>query len=558
MNKISSYTMLEILNVAGVKTEKTGNSLVCKCPVCKGSGDFKRGDHNAQVNPETLFCYSENKTYTRTEIINELDLYSELDIKEWDDRPTAVPQTTIKPSAVDKPIAPAVPADSDNRVIKITMFDYCDLGGKVLYRRKRIDKADGTKDVPYLNKPKDQHPIFYGIETLADPANINRIIFAEGAKCAEAVRAALADTNAAGDTAVLAFDKPREWENIGTEAQNIILQKKIIIFADNDEPGRQNTAGLLKYLPTAEVVDFSDKPKAYDIADWLSDGGTIAGAIQKYKRTVEPAFETDPDALPAIQIKPVPPEFILTDYMPLVRNDINMLAAFGGHGKTWIALNCGIRAVLSGMRVKYWIREATAGYLRYRLDLLLPLYQGKDSNLILNNLFLADIGKPFDLSATNYHYDLVILDPYLSFFTGDDENKNKENRDFIEPFIYFSNKNKTTFLFLHHAGKNKDSEYASRGASSIIDTFHNVWEIEKIVDSEKNRTGFNKHKERFIVNKKDNMGVQRFGVEHKIVIKPSLVILNNDDSDDENEENQENQTFLKENGYEKAYNPAAW
>ena len=531
MLKISDFIIIEILNAAGVETAEIGSTLVCNCPICKASKPLRRGEHNAQVNNETLHCFTENKTYSRTEIIDLLNLRSALGIAEWEERPTA-PTTTPEKKGI----------------IPGAIYDYKNLDGALLYRRQRLEYADGSgkAGVIYKDKPPAQPPVFYGLETLADPENLNFIMFAEGAKCAQAVRKALADTAGAGDTAVLGFDKPREWANIGETAQNIILSKKITIFVDNDETGRQNTAGLLKYLKkTVTVVDFIDKEKGYDIADWLSDGETIAGAIQKYKRTVEPAVETDPDARPASQIKPVPPEFILPDYMPLVKNDINMLAAFGGHGKTWIALNCSIRAVLSGMRVKYWIHEATAEYLRYRLDLLLPLYPGKNRNIILNNLFLADKGKPFDLSNQTYHYDLVILDPYLSFFGGDNENDNKQNRKYIEPFIWFAAKTKTTFLFLHHAGKNKDSEYASRGASAIIDCFHNVWEVEKISDSEK-KTGFNKHTERVIVNKKDNMGVQAFGIEHKIEIKPSL-ILNYDDINDENEENQ---TF-KENSNDK-------
>ncbi len=540
MAKISDFSMLDILTAAGIETARSGSQTVCRCPICKSGESLGKGNHESQVNSETLYCHSCQKAYSRTEIIDRLNLYSALDIKKWEDKPS-VPQN-IKPSAVAKSeaVSQVIPARLKT-IIKKTFYEHKNIDGKVLYKKERVDFLENStgkqdKEISYKEKPKDQPVVFYGLETLADAENLNFIMLAEGEKCVESLRTALSDT-AAGDTAVLGFVKASEWEHIGETAQDIILNKKIIIFQDNDEPGKRNTAGLVNYLKKpVTVVDFADKPAKYDIANWIEDGGDIAGAMQKYERTVAPVIDTDPDALPASQIKPVPPQFILKDYMPLIKNDINMLAAFGGHGKTWIALNCGIRAVLGGMKVKYWIRESTREYLRYRLDLLLPLYPGKD-RIILNNLFLCDVSKPFDSLSQSCPYDLVILDPYLSFFTGDDENKNKENRDFIEPFIQFSNKTKTTFLFLHHAGKNRDSEYASRGASSIIDTFHNVWEIEKISDSEKNKPGFNKHKERCIVNKKDNMGVQAFGLDRKIEIKPSL-ILNSDDIDDEEEENQ--------------------
>lgn len=556
--KISDYSMLEILQAAEIETAQSGSQTVCRCPVCKSGEPLGKGNHEAQVNDETLYCHCCSKTYTRTEIIESLDLYSALDIKKWEDRP-AVPRIKAEPE-MDKPVSAvsAIPAMTagPKTIIKKTVFEHKDIDGKVLYKKERIDFIDGSgksgKNIFYKEKDKDQPVVFYGLETLQDAADISQIMLVEGEKCVDALRIAIADSEFAINTAVLGLVKASEWEYIGKEAQDIILSKKIIIFQDNDAPGKKNTDELLKYFKKpVTVIDFNDKPKAYDIADWiLKDGGDIAGAMKKYERTVTPVVETDPDARPASQIKSVPPEFILKDYLPLVKNDINMLAAFGGHGKTWIALNCAILTALSGMKVKYWIREASAGYLRYRLDLLLPLYREKnisDKSLsaAMENLFLADAGKPFDLSNKTCLYDIVILDPYLSFFTGDDENKNKQNRDFIEPFIQFAAKTKTTFLFLHHAGKNKDTEYQARGASAIIDSFHNVWEIEKISDSEK-KTGFNKHTERVIVNKKDNMGVQAFGIEHKIEIKPSLIL----NSDDINDENEENQTF-KENSNDK-------
>ena len=530
MNKISSYTMLEILKSAGVKTAQTGGNIVCNCPICKPGQDFRRGEHNAQVNTETLHCFSEDKTYTRTQIIDSLDLYGTLDITKWDDRPSAVPQIKqSKPAAVD----------GDETIIKQIIFEYRNLYGKVLYKKERIDYIrDGKpgKRIFYKNKAKDQPVIFYGLETLANPDNINFIMFAEGEKCVESLRTALLNTKAAQNTAIIGLVKASEWESIGKTAQDIILGKTIIIFQDNDQPGQFNTAELLKFLgKSAQVVDFADKEKGYDIADWLEDGGTIESAMRKYAKEIDfkDNSNDDPDAVSASLITPVKPEFILVDYMPLVKNDVNMLAAFGGTGKTWIALNCALKAAESGMKVKYWIREATAGYLRYRLDELLNFYPNMPHRII-QNIFFSDVQNDFNFKL-NAHYDFVILDPYLSFFTGDDENSNKQNRKFIEPFIHFSAERKTTFLFVHHAGKNKDAEYQARGASAIIDTMHNVWEVERLNDSISKCAGFDKHTQRVIKNKKDNMGVGE-GKELTIVIKPRL---EDDNSYIENEQKEE-------------------
>ncbi|MHB1647030.1 MAG: hypothetical protein ACYCSW_11100 [bacterium] len=81
MAKISDYTILEYLFSNGTETRKIGNEIVCRCPVCKGDNDFKAG-HNCQVNIEsnTIFCHSGCGTFTRTKLINALDLWDRLDI----------------------------------------------------------------------------------------------------------------------------------------------------------------------------------------------------------------------------------------------------------------------------------------------------------------------------------------------------------------------------------------------------------------------------------------------------------------------------------------------
>lgn len=290
-NKISDYSMLEILQAANVETARTGNSTVCKCPVCKGAGDFKRGEHNAQINPETLFCYSENKSYSRTEIINELDLYETLDIKRWEDNyKPSIAQIKPAMAVVEKPTPEPVKAIAGpKKIVKTTVFSYCDLDGKVLYHRTRTDYTDKTKKIPYDDKPAEQPTVFYGLETLQDQQSLNFIMFAEGAKCAAALSAGIADTMAVENTAILGFDSPSEFEHIGKEAQDIILSKKIVIFQDNDLAGAKKVEGLLKYLnKTATVIDFADKPPKYDIADWLEQGGSVREAMEKYGKKVEP------------------------------------------------------------------------------------------------------------------------------------------------------------------------------------------------------------------------------------------------------------------------------
>ena len=86
MAKISDYSMLDILETAGIETQKAGNKTVCRCPICKAGEPLTKNNHDAIVNPETLFCFSENKAYSRTELIERLDLFDRLNIKKWQEK----------------------------------------------------------------------------------------------------------------------------------------------------------------------------------------------------------------------------------------------------------------------------------------------------------------------------------------------------------------------------------------------------------------------------------------------------------------------------------------
>ncbi|MCL4533344.1 MAG: hypothetical protein M1502_03675 [Deltaproteobacteria bacterium] len=288
MAKISDFSMFEILQRGGIETAHSGNEIVCRCPVCKTGKPLSRGNHDAQINTETLYCFSEEKTYTRTEIIKKLNFWDILGIKK------PLSSSSFAPNRKEKPVptqeSKKAVKKEEKKVIPGEIYNYCDMDGKVLYRRQRLEYADGSgkAGVPYIGKAAEQPTIFYGLETLQDPQSLNYIMLTEGAKCAEAVRHALAGTPATSDTAVLGFDNPREWEHIGAQAQEIILSKKIIIFQDNDKTGADNTAGLLSYIrKSATVVDFPDKPLKYDIANWLSKGGSISEAIKIYAKPVD-------------------------------------------------------------------------------------------------------------------------------------------------------------------------------------------------------------------------------------------------------------------------------
>ena len=86
MAKISDYSISDILQAAGIETMQTGNNTVCRCPICKPGEPLHKDNHEAIVNVETLFCFSENRAYTRTELIERLDLYNVLKIAKYQEK----------------------------------------------------------------------------------------------------------------------------------------------------------------------------------------------------------------------------------------------------------------------------------------------------------------------------------------------------------------------------------------------------------------------------------------------------------------------------------------
>lgn len=212
------------------------------------------------------------------------------------------------------------------------------------------------------------------------------------------------------------------------------------------------------------------------------------------------------------------PIFICNDYLPLSKNKCNMLSAFGGQGKSWIALNTAIYCANSGLKVLYFSKELTAGRLKLRKELLLKTVLTEKGNAYFNldmiekNMFYNKRNSDFTFFAEK-DFDLIILDPYLSFFDGDDENQNKANRAFIEKFTNFGNQTATTILFIHHSRKDSEiNEFQTRGAGAIIDSVQVLYEIASLKKSNKLYDDgyierFDKNTDKVIVLKKDNEGI---------------------------------------------------
>ena len=413
-------------------------------------------------------------------------------------------------------------------------FYYRDMDGKPLYKRIRMEHVDGSgKDgVPYFHpngkpgKPSGQPNIFYGLETLQDPCDINYIMLAEGAKCAESIREALANTDMATNTAALGFDNSVEWEHIDAQAQEIILSKKIIIFQDNDSTGANNSSGLISYLKKpVMVVDFEGKPKKYDIADWIEEGGTVSEAMRRYGKAINLASaKTDAESIAILSahtgtgmsmisaeisgntLRPFKkmntlsivnsPKRLIDWVLPGLPTGVNgMIISPAGAGKSVGALSIGsivgaghdklgfttIKNPVSIGKVSLFLGEDPEIISELRVQNFWDTLPPEKRQLFLKNVdvypCLGDTGDLLDGGATANRIihqamssRLIVIDTMSRFHLGD-ENKREDAARVMRELEKIALATGAAVIILHHVNKSSslngqaDNAEASRGSN---------------------------------------------------------------------------------------------
>jgi replicative DNA helicase len=104
-------------------------------------------------------------------------------------------------------------------------------------------------------------------------------------------------------------------------------------------------------------------------------------------------------------------------------------------------------------------------------------------------------------------YDLVVLDPLLAFYGGD-ENDNSQARVFMQPFMNWARDTNKSIVFLHHSAKSTgaSSNNKSRGAGAFVDASRVCYEMNKIYKKDNQTIESSKSHLRDIRLSKDNYG----------------------------------------------------
>lgn len=189
-------------------------------------------------------------------------------------------------------------------------------------------------------------------------------------------------------------------------------------------------------------------------------------------------------------------EFILKDWLPIPKNTVSLVTAPGGSGKTWTILQIAARYCLEEKdgRAFLWLSEDPLSLSKSRLNKILTKVIKTSQNGL--KIDLASDATPHLLSFAHnkvaidpiWHdikkifepYNLIVLDPLIAFFGGD-ENSNGHARYFMQLFTEYAGKTGKTIIFIHHSTK---GTAGSRGAGAIVDAARLHYEVDRVKDKE--------------------------------------------------------------------------
>ncbi len=195
------------------------------------------------------------------------------------------------------------------------------------------------------------------------------------------------------------------------------------------------------------------------------------------------------------------PNFLIPNILPIQENEINIFSANGGSGKSYLIGYLLLELAKIGKKSFAWFSEDALGVTKNRLLKLLNLH----TLLELNNITIVgkenqplqfvertskklEINDKFEkLKKELKEYDIIVLDPLIAFYGGD-ENNNSEARYFMALLNKWCEDDKKTIILIHHNNKlDKDGNSSSRGASAFIDACRMQYSIHNNKDDDRYR-----------------------------------------------------------------------
>ena len=199
-------------------------------------------------------------------------------------------------------------------------------------------------------------------------------------------------------------------------------------------------------------------------------------------------------------------EFYIEDWLPIPKKAITIIGGSGGSAKSALTLQAIMRIAIENPKSKIfaWLSEDLRGYSKQRFNHFKDTFFRKNKEDDFKNLDIAGNDTiPFfllDVSSKGINinekfqqfkhdikdYDLIVLDPLIAFFGGE-ENSNTHARAFMNELNEWVAKEEKTIILIHHSKKsNKESrnEAGVRGAGAIVDASRLTYEIKSVSEDD--------------------------------------------------------------------------
>ncbi len=224
------------------------------------------------------------------------------------------------------------------------------------------------------------------------------------------------------------------------------------------------------------------------------------------------------------------PKFLLEDILPIQENEINIISAAGGSGKSYLSLFIALQYISNYKenRAFLWLSEDEIGVSKKRASSLCKVHH----NLTINSRIIVigketqvfhfvdknlNVNSKFELMKQQLKdFSLIVIDPLIAFF-GADENSNADARFFMSLLNKWCvDENKTIILIHHHSKSNGTSKSSARGASAFIDACRMHYIIEKVENDSRSRKVIIDKTNHFSNDKKDYI-IKLFDVKVEVV-----------------------------------------
>jgi replicative DNA helicase len=232
-------------------------------------------------------------------------------------------------------------------------------------------------------------------------------------------------------------------------------------------------------------------------------------------------------------IKEETPHFYLPTIAPIQNQEITIISASGGSGKSYIGAYIILKLIQNhNLKCLCWFSEDSIGITKKRFANLMHLHKIKidTSNIALigkehqSIQFVKEENKSISIDEKFYHfkrefreYDVILLDPLIGFF-GADENSNADARYFMSLLNKWCIDENKTIILIHHHSKGVNA--TARGASAFVDACRVHYTVNKIEDDNTSRELIIEKTNHYSSEKK-KFSIKLFGE-----IKPKTKVIN--------------------------------